>query len=201
MLHLRFKCIILEVFKFIQGTILACIQNIFQIKKPSYFIRDSSITLQSKRNPTIFGLRSFSYFGNKLWNDLPSHLNETTDFITFKDQLPNWCGPDLSGLLNVYVYPLFNDFWTVSFLNIYQIFYQHTGITVRHYIYIYICIYIYECVCMCVWCICVRVRDFYMHVQKLLCTYIHLSRTQVCCIYIIYFFVCAVDICTLLYKH
>ena len=143
MLHLRFKCTILEVFKFIQGTILACIQNIFQIKKPSYFVRDSSITFQSKINPTIFGLRSFSYFGSKLWNDLPSHLNETTDFITFKDQLLNWCGPDFSGLLNVYVYPLFNDFWTVAFQNSYQIFYQHTGITVRHYIYIYI--YIYVC--------------------------------------------------------
>ena len=139
MLHLRFKCIILEVFKFTQGTILACIQNVFQIKKPSYFMRDSSKTFQSKRNPTIFGLRSLSYFGRNLWNDLPSHLNESTDFITFKDQLPNWCGPDLSGLLNVYVYPLFNDFWTVAFLNIYQ---------------------------------------------RLLCTYIHLSRTQVCCIYI-----------------
>ena len=35
MLHSRFKCIILEVFKSIQGINPACIQNMFEIKKSS----------------------------------------------------------------------------------------------------------------------------------------------------------------------
>ena len=103
MLHSRFKCIILEVFKSMQGINPACIQNMFEIKKSSYSMRDSSIMVQPKRNSTTFGLRSFSYFGSKLWNDLPNHFKGTTDFITFKDQLQHWSGPNLSGLVNFHV--------------------------------------------------------------------------------------------------
>ena len=103
MLHSRFKCIILEVFKSMQGINPACIQNMFEIKKSSYSLRDSSIMVQPKRNSTTFGLRSFSYFGSKLWNDLPNHFKGTTDFITFKDQLQHWSGPNLSGLVNFHV--------------------------------------------------------------------------------------------------
>ena len=103
MLHVRFKCIILEVFISMQGINPACIQNMFEIKKSSYSLRDSSIMVQPKRNSTTFGLRSFSYFGSKLWNDLPNHFKGTTDFITFKDQLQHWSGPNLSGLVNFHV--------------------------------------------------------------------------------------------------
>ena len=103
MLHSRCKCIILEVFKSIQGINPACIQNMFEIKKSYYSMRDSSIMVQPKRNSTTFGLRSFPYFGSKLWNDLPNHLKGTTDFITFEDQLQHWSGPNLSRLVNFHV--------------------------------------------------------------------------------------------------
>ena len=68
-----------------QGINLACIQDMFDIKKSSYSVRESSLMVQPKGNTTIFGLRSFFYFGSKMWNDRPNHFKETTDFLTFKD--------------------------------------------------------------------------------------------------------------------
>ena len=41
---------------------------------------------QPKRRTSKFGPRSFSYVGDKVWNELPTYLNETTDLNNFKSQ-------------------------------------------------------------------------------------------------------------------
>ena len=111
MLHSWFKCIIFEVFNSMQGINPACIQNMFEIKKSSCLMRDSSIMVQPKRNSTTFGWISFSNFGSNLWNDLPTHFKETTDFITFKDQLQLWSGPGVGVTKPIFSVPLFSQFF------------------------------------------------------------------------------------------
>ena len=100
MLQFRMNCIILEVFKSIHNSSPWYIQDMFEIKKSSYSMRDSSkLVLQPKRNTTAFGLRSFTYFGSKLWNDLPIDFKETTDFALFRDRLRHWDGPNFDDVM------------------------------------------------------------------------------------------------------
>ena len=100
MLQFRKNCIILEVFKSIHNSSPWYIQDMFEIKKSSYSMRDSSkLILQPKRNTTAFGLRSFTYSGSKLWNDLPIDFKERTDFALFRDRLRHWDGPNFDDVM------------------------------------------------------------------------------------------------------
>ena len=103
MLQSRLNCIILEVFKSIHNSSPLYIQDMFEVEKSSYSLRDSSKLVQPKRNTTTFGLRSFTYFGSKLWNDLPIDFKETTDLALFKDRLRHWDGPKFDDVINFYV--------------------------------------------------------------------------------------------------
>ena len=69
-----------------------------------YRMRDSSLLEQSRCRTTTFGLRSISYIGAKLWNDLPSYLKETTYLSDFKMILQTWTGPDLNDPFRSYVW-------------------------------------------------------------------------------------------------
>ena len=79
------------------------IKGMFEIKESSYSLRDSSKLVQPKRNTTTFGLRSFTYFGSKLWNDLPIYFKDTDDLALFRDRLRHWYGPNLNDVINFYV--------------------------------------------------------------------------------------------------
>ena len=103
MLQSWLNCIILEVFKSIHNSSPLYIQVMFEIKKSSYSMRDSSKLVQPKRNTTTFGLRSFTYFGSKLWNDLPIDFSETTDLPLVRDRLRHWDGPKFDDVINFYV--------------------------------------------------------------------------------------------------
>ena len=74
-----------------------------QIKKSSYPMQYSSNLVQPKRNTTAFILRSFPYFGSKLWNDLPNDFKDATDLALFKDLPRYWDGPNIDGVINFYV--------------------------------------------------------------------------------------------------
>ena len=67
-------------------------------------MRDSSLLEQSRCRTTTFGLRSISYIGAKLWNDLPSYFKETTCLKEFKMILQTWTGPDLNDPFRSYVW-------------------------------------------------------------------------------------------------
>ena len=64
--------------------------------------------MQPPRNTTNFGLRTFSYLGSKLWNDLPAQMKNIDDIEepgAFKAILINWEGPNFEAppLSNFYV--------------------------------------------------------------------------------------------------
>ena len=75
----------------------------FTPKQVPYRMRDSSL-LEQSRCRTTFGLRSISYIGAKLWNDLPVCFKEATCLSDFKMILQTWTGPDLSDPLRSYVW-------------------------------------------------------------------------------------------------
>ena len=75
----------------------------FTPKNVPYEMRDSSLLEQSRWRTTQFGLRSISFIGAKLWNDLPNDVKETTDFTDFKRILHAWTGPDLDDPFPSYV--------------------------------------------------------------------------------------------------
>ena len=80
----RIHLILYEVFKSIQKINPPCISDLFKIKEFKYSMRKGIILHQPKKDTTTHGLRSLSYTGAKLWNDLSLSINENTDFLTFK---------------------------------------------------------------------------------------------------------------------
>ena len=77
----------LTVFKSINSLNPPCLNDIFSKKSVPYRMRDSCKIEQPRRRTTTFGLRSFSYVGAKVWNELPTYRKETTDL---NDLSPYW---------------------------------------------------------------------------------------------------------------
>ena len=95
-LTFRLKRMLIEVFKCVNNLGPKCMDGIFQIKDMPYSFRNSTKLVQPKCSTTNCGLRSFSYIGVKLWNELPDELNTVRHgtLYEFKRCLQNWCGPD-----------------------------------------------------------------------------------------------------------
>ena len=91
----RLRLIALTVFKSLHGLNPPCLNDMFTPKYVPYQLRDSSLLEQSRWRTTTYGLRSMSYIGAKLWNDLPNDFKAMTDFTDFKRMLQTWTGPDL----------------------------------------------------------------------------------------------------------
>ena len=99
----RLRLIALAVFKSLHGLNPPCLNDMFTPKYVPYQLRDSSLLEQSRCRTTTYGLRSMSYIGAKLWNDLPNDFKATTDFTDFKRMLQTWTGPDLDDPFRSYV--------------------------------------------------------------------------------------------------
>ena len=86
MVHSRLLCMVLEVFKSIKKKNPVYLQELFSIKDSQYSLRDSSLLVQPIKNTTNYGLRTFTYLGSKLWNNLPATMKSSVERdITIKD--------------------------------------------------------------------------------------------------------------------
>ena len=85
----RLWLIALTVFKSLHGLNPPCLNDMFTPKYVPYQLRDSSLLEQSRCRTTTYGLRSMSYIGAKLWNDLPNDFKATTYFTDLKRMLQN----------------------------------------------------------------------------------------------------------------
>ena len=56
----------------------------FVVKQLKYSLRNSVRLYQPIKGSTTYGLRSFSYVGAKLWNDLSIVIDEDTELSVFK---------------------------------------------------------------------------------------------------------------------
>ena len=66
------------------------------------YVRISRSTIWTKRRSkfiqpfvrkTIFGINSFRYEGNKIWNNLPEQIKNANDVKKFKQLIHQWSGP------------------------------------------------------------------------------------------------------------
>ena len=83
----RLRILILEVFKSIHMLNPKCISDLFELKSTNYSFRNKVKVLQPKRRTTKYGLRTISYTGAKLWNDLSPILCNVGDLDIFKSSL------------------------------------------------------------------------------------------------------------------
>ena len=60
------------------------INELFEIKEVGYALRKCTRLYQPKKLKTTYGLRSVSYVGAKLWNDLCPFLTDDMDLNNFK---------------------------------------------------------------------------------------------------------------------
>ena len=92
----RLKNLTLDVFKSIKTLNPPYLNKLFEIKDSPYDTRKSIQLVQPLRQTTTYGLRTISYTGAKLWNDLPFQIDDITelDVHDFKDILKSWEGVD-----------------------------------------------------------------------------------------------------------
>ena len=97
----RLKTLLLETFKSLRHTNAECLHDIFNPKMSPYDLRTTDI-VQPKRNTTTHGLRSFSYLGSRLWNNLVNDFPFLchVDYNGFKEFIKDWTGPNLDDGFN-----------------------------------------------------------------------------------------------------
>ena len=83
----RLRILIFEVFKSIRQLNPKCISDLFEVKSLGYSLRNHVKVLQPKRRTTTYGLRTVSYTGAKLWNDLFPLLCDVEEIGVFKSSL------------------------------------------------------------------------------------------------------------------
>ena len=81
----------IEVFKSKMKMNPTYINNLFEERTLSYNLRDSNKFKQSRFNTIKYGFKSFSYYGPKLWNELPIDIKESENLQVFKTRLKKWC--------------------------------------------------------------------------------------------------------------
>jgi hypothetical protein len=87
------RLLAIEVFKCLHNLSPIYMTNIFKTKSTKYSFRSKKKLLQPKVKSTKYGIRSFRYYGAKLWNMLPNELKDITDLSYFKCKISTWSGP------------------------------------------------------------------------------------------------------------
>ena len=143
----------LTAFKSLNALNPPCLNDILSQKCVPCRMRDSSMIEQPKRRTTTFGLRSFSYVGAKMWNELPTYLKETTDLNDFKSLLDTWNGPDL--IDTTFSYLWYTVFMSTNLYSLYIVLYRVTHLNLNLYssitfyfinVHMYVFVYVYMCV-------------------------------------------------------
>ena len=85
----RLRLILLEVYKSLHLIQLNanCINGLSEVKSTWYSLRNPAKVLQPNKKTTTLGLKSISYTGAKLWNNLFPILSNNVEFDVFKASL------------------------------------------------------------------------------------------------------------------
>ena len=84
---MRKKEILTEIFKSQHGLCPEYIKSYFVPKQEHYNLRKKNQFVLQKKNTTKFGLKSFQYFGAKLWNQLPNDVKNIDSIEEFKHRI------------------------------------------------------------------------------------------------------------------
>ena len=72
------------------------LNKMFEIEDVPYETRKAIQLVQTLRHTTAYGLRTISYTGANLWNDLPFHIEDKTEMCAqdLERMLKSWEGPE-----------------------------------------------------------------------------------------------------------
>ena len=82
------QALALEIFKTRNDLNPKFMKNIFTPRDHNYSTRNECLTYPIPRTVT-YGLESFGYRANEIWNSLPKHIQAANDVKTFKSLLSN----------------------------------------------------------------------------------------------------------------
>ena len=83
----RLRILLLEAYKSIHHLNPKCISGLFEVKPTKYSLRNPVKLVQPIKRTSTYGLRSVSYTGAKLWNDLSPLLSNDVGIQDFKSLL------------------------------------------------------------------------------------------------------------------
>ena len=86
----RIRCLLIEVFKCLNGKCPAYLNNMFEIKQSNYDMRSNIQLIQKPFKTMKYGYRSFQYFGSKVWNSLPTDIKRISNLNSFKQGVTQW---------------------------------------------------------------------------------------------------------------
>ncbi len=82
-----------ELFKALRGSTPIYIRDLFE-EMEKYCNLCSTVSLkQPTCNTVTYGLNSFRYKGEKIWNDLPNKIKNSITLAECKNQIKKWQGP------------------------------------------------------------------------------------------------------------
>jgi hypothetical protein len=87
------RSLLIEVFKCVNNINPTFLNELFIEGRCYYETRNKNSLYRPKVRTTLYGLKSFTSYGAKLWNNLPTVLRESTALSQFKRNLMSWYGP------------------------------------------------------------------------------------------------------------
>ena len=88
---LRLRFLAIEMYKCRNNMAPSYRCDLFRQNIISYNLRDSDKLIQPDFKTKTFGYRSFTYYGSKIWNSLPTEIKASKTLSTFKIQINEWC--------------------------------------------------------------------------------------------------------------
>ena len=87
----RLRFLAIEMYKCRRNLAPPYLCDLFHQSVNRYELRDSDRLIQPKFTTMKYGYRSFSYYGSKLWNNLPSDIKNSESLNIFKHRITQWC--------------------------------------------------------------------------------------------------------------
>ena len=87
----RMRTMALETYKIVNKSSPEFLHNLITLKENSYNLRYKLTVNLPRPRTTRYGKKSFSYEAGKLWNSLPNHARNLSNFGNFKSFISTWC--------------------------------------------------------------------------------------------------------------
>ena len=81
------QCVCANIFKFFNNMSPAYTSELYQPFKHGHNTRRSNCRLQLPHKSTSYGHKALSFFGRKLWNNLPANIKSSSNINTFKHDI------------------------------------------------------------------------------------------------------------------
>ena len=87
----RLKLLAIEVYKCKNDVNPKYLNDLFNQKRICYELRDDNRLEQNPFKTIKYGLKSFKYYGSKVWNNIPPHIKSSKNLKEFKRAIISWC--------------------------------------------------------------------------------------------------------------